>query len=135
MPWPRPEACSSSCGCWGELATHQGVAPALYRYLQESGVLQRLMAQGDDASERAVANLARFFERLTDFDRVESTGNVPAVAEYADVAAGRGRRPGHWNEAGPDEDAVTVSTVHQAKGLEWLVVYLAGLEEEASRKR
>jgi len=114
----------------GQLATHQGVAPALYRYLQESGVLQRLMDQGDDESERAVANLARFFERLKDFDKVERTGNVPAVAEYLESLLEEGDDPA-TEQAGPDEDAVTVSTVHQAKGLEWPVVYLPGLEEES----
>jgi DNA helicase-2/ATP-dependent DNA helicase PcrA len=114
----------------GKLATHQGVAPALYRYLQESGVLERLMNQGDDEGERAVANLARFFERLKDFDRVEQSGNVPAVAEYLEALLEEGDDPA-TEQAGPDEDAVTVSTVHQAKGLEWAVVYLPGLEELA----
>lgn len=112
----------------GKLAVHQGVAPALYRYLQQSGILQKLLEQADDESERAVANLSRFFERLKDFDKVERSGNVPAVAEYLVSLLEEGDDPA-TEQAGPDEDAVTVSTVHQSKGLEWPVVFVVGLEE------
>jgi DNA helicase II / ATP-dependent DNA helicase PcrA len=112
----------------GKVAVHQGVAPALYSYLQQSGVLQRLLNAQDDQAERSVANLARFFERLKDFDKVERAGNVPAVSDYLDALLEEGDDPAS-EQAGPDEDAVTVSTVHQAKGLEWPVVFVIGMDE------
>ncbi len=112
----------------GKVAVHQGVAPALYKYLQTSGVLARLLAEPGDANERAIANLARFFERLQDFDKVERAGNVPAVVDYLNALLEEGDDPA-TEQAGPDEDAVTVSTVHQSKGLEWDQVFVVGMDE------
>jgi DNA helicase-2/ATP-dependent DNA helicase PcrA len=113
----------------GKLAKHQGVAPALYRWLQQSGTLEQLLRQSDEASEHAVANLSRFFERLKDFDKVEKPGNTVAVTDYLNALIEEGDDPA-TEQAGPDEDAVTVGTVHQAKGLEWDIVYVPGLENE-----
>jgi len=113
----------------GAQAQRQGVAAALYAYLQQSGTLARLLAQEDEEAERALANLARFFERLKEFDLVEKAGNVVAVADYLDSLIEEGDDPA-TDQAGPDEDAVTVSTIHQAKGLEWPTVFLPGLEAE-----
>jgi DNA helicase-2/ATP-dependent DNA helicase PcrA len=112
----------------GKLAKHQGVAAALYKYLQLTGILKKLLEEESEANEHAVANLSRFFDRLKEFDKVERPGNTVAVVEYLNALLEEGDDPA-TEQAGPDQDAVTVSTVHQSKGLEWEVVYLPGLEE------
>ena len=123
------EALLASLRELAKVAQRQGVAAALYSYLQQTGTLARLLKQEDGESERALANLARFFERLSEFDLVEKAGNVVAVAEYLDALIEEGDDPA-TDQAGPDEDAVTVGTVHQSKGLEWSAVFLPGLEAQ-----
>lgn len=124
----QAEALSVLLAGLSRLAARQGVAAALYAYLGESGMLPGLLALGAEG-ERPLANLARFFDRLKEFDQVEKPGNVIAVADYLDALLEEGDDPA-TEQAGPEDDAVTVSTVHQAKGLEWPVVFVLGLENE-----
>ena len=94
----------------------------LYEHVRRSGLLARLAHAEDAGNARAVA---RFFEivrsraRLLPLDRVANVvPHLDALIEAQDDAA----------ETGPlDLDAISVLTVHRAKGLEFDVVYLTGL--------
>jgi DNA helicase-2/ATP-dependent DNA helicase PcrA len=94
----------------------------LYDYVRRSGLLKGLAQSEDPAEARSVA---KFFEivraraRLLPLDRVAHVvPHLDALIEARDDAA----------DTGPlDADAVSVLTVHRAKGLEFDVVYLTGL--------
>ena len=99
-------------------------AEVLYQYLRHSGRLALLAQSADPAEPRAVS---RFFDivrgraRLISHDRVASVvPHLDALIEAHDELA----------DTGPlDLDAVSVLTVHRAKGLEFKVVYLTGLTD------
>ncbi len=126
--WPRVEKALLDLAKLEELSRKQGLAPALYTFLRESGLLSRWLADQNVENERCLANVARFFERIKGFDRIESRGSYLAVVEYLDDLIEEGDNPAEAEQE-LDADAVTVSTVHRAKGLEWPWVYLAGLEQ------
>ncbi len=94
----------------------------LYEHVRRSGLLKRLVQAADPGEARAVA---KFFEivraraRLLPLDRVASLmPHLDELIEAEDSVA----------DTGPlDLDAVSVLTVHRAKGLEFKVVYLTGL--------
>jgi DNA helicase-2/ATP-dependent DNA helicase PcrA len=72
--------------------------------------------------------------RLADLDRLlAATASAPTLAEY--VAAVTLDPPAATSDlAGPpqlDDDYLTLSTVHSAKGLEWDVVHVIGLVDGA----
>lgn len=113
---------------YGEMAQHRSAGEVLYAFLRRSGWLEQLASGTGERSEEALTAIARFFEivrrqsALLHDDRlpffVARLGALTAVGEDRDVTL-----------ADPDEDAVQVLTVHQAKGLEFGLVFLAGLAE------
>ena len=110
------------------LARERSVAEVLYSWLEKSGVLRSLASGPAEEGERRLGNLARFFERVKEYDRQGAPGELVRIVGYLDDLIAEGDDPAAW-EAGLDEDCVAVSTVHGAKGLEWPVVFLASLEE------
>ena len=58
-------------------------------------------------------------------------GSLRAFLQWAALQAEDDRRSGGVGPPDPDDDAVRVMTIHGAKGLEFPVVVLGGLEREA----
>lgn len=98
----------------------------LYHFLMESGYLKRLMAAEDVASQIQVQNTARFFEKVKRFGDIAVLDRVAQFVEYQEKLLEAGEDPA-VAEADVDMDAVNVLTVHKAKGLEFLVVFMVGL--------
>ena len=127
----RVEKALTDLARYEELARAKGVAAALYQFLNEAGILAKLLAKAGSAAaqaERQVANLARFFEKIKTYDQVEKPGSYLSVIQYLDALIEEGDDP-PASEADLDADAVAISTVHMSKGLEWPVVFLIGLED------
>ncbi|MBP7411262.1 MAG: UvrD-helicase domain-containing protein [Methanoculleus sp.] len=82
----------------------------------------------------ALANLGRFAKLLTDFESVNRFGGAPRdwnqllawLCEYINAYA-----TSAYDEQSPDDirgiEAVQIMTIHQAKGLEWPVVFVPAL--------
>jgi DNA helicase II / ATP-dependent DNA helicase PcrA len=101
----------------------------LYKYLQSSGLLQSLAREASAEAEARVKNVARFFEAVKAYGDVAEHDRVPAFVAHLDLLREAGDDPA-VAEAEPDDDAVTVLTVHKAKGLEFPVVFLVSCVEQ-----
>ena len=102
-------------------------------------LVRRIIDSGGYRRELAASPLADDAEALRNFDRLERlAAGIPAdglvglrafvtyldrAEEAEDFDLGGTERPA------PDPTAVTVTTVHRAKGLEWPVVFIPGLVE------
>jgi len=98
----------------------------LYQFIMRSGLLKRLTAAGTSAADARVSNVARFFEIVHRFAAVAHRDQAPQFIQHLDVLMESGDDPAAV-EADADADAVSVLTVHKAKGLEFPVVILASL--------
>jgi len=101
----------------------------LYRFLQSSGFLARLSREANAESEARVKNVAKFFDVVKAYGEVAEHDRVPAFVAHLDLLREAGDDPA-VAEADPDEDAVSVLTVHKAKGLEFPVVFLVSCVEQ-----
>lgn len=103
----------------------------LYTFLTErTGYLEALVHSGDPAAGLALEHIAEFFERVVRrFEEVARHDRVPWFTRYVDELRELGWNP-MVGEAEPGTDAVQVMTFHQAKGMEFDVVFLSGLVED-----
>jgi DNA helicase II / ATP-dependent DNA helicase PcrA len=108
-----------------------GVGDLLDAVLDRSGYLAELRASHDPQDETRVENLAELVAVAGEFDEARrSTGEVVSLEDFLEqvsLVADADEIP----EGGEAEEAgvVTLMTLHTAKGLEFPVVFLTGLED------
>ncbi len=108
-------------------AAQERTGEVLYEYLTtRTGYIERLSNSTDPNDVLRVQNIARFFQIIERFARVANYDRVPWFIDYLDALIEAGDNP-PVGEAEWDEDAVNVLTIHQAKGLEFPIVFLVGL--------
>lgn len=92
--------------------------------LQETGLLEYHGAEKGERGQARVENLQELLGACRSFEHEDETlSDLQAFLDQAALDAGD-------TQADPYEDAVQMMTLHSAKGLEFPVVFLAGMEEQ-----
>ncbi|HLA81797.1 MAG TPA: 3'-5' exonuclease, partial [Thermoleophilia bacterium] len=98
------------------------VAELVRRVAEESGLIGSLKAEKTLEAEGRLENLEEFIGVAAEFDRMNPGGSfedfLQEISLYADI-----------DEIDARESLVTLMTLHNAKGLEFAVVFITGLEE------
>jgi len=106
-----------------EMARHESVSIAIGKMLDQSGYLQDLRDERNEDAEGRIENLAELVSAAREFESREPEptlgGLVDRLSLLSDVD----------EEEGARDARVWMMTLHSAKGLEFPVVVLAGLEE------
>jgi DNA helicase-2/ATP-dependent DNA helicase PcrA len=109
--------------CWAEAAeTETSVARLVRRVLNESGLADALKAERTLEAEGRLENLEEFVGVAEEFDRMNPDGTLSdflqEISLYADI-----------DSLEEGQSVVTLMTLHNAKGLEFPVVFITGMEE------
>jgi DNA helicase II / ATP-dependent DNA helicase PcrA len=110
-----------------------GPAEVLGAVLDRSGYLAELRASEDPQDQTRVENLAELHAVATEFEESEPEGDLADFLERVSLVADSDQIPsddgGDEGEQKPDQGVITLMTLHTAKGLEFPVVFLTGMED------
>ncbi|MFS0705995.1 DNA helicase PcrA, partial [Cellulomonas sp. 179-A 9B4 NHS] len=118
-----------------DLAATAGPAQVLGAALDRSGYLAELRASEDPQDASRVENLAELHAVASEFEQSDPEGDLADFLERVSLVADSDQIPvpdgaeGEDGEARPDQGVITLMTLHTAKGLEFPVVFLTGMED------
>ncbi|WP_444826187.1 DNA helicase PcrA [Arthrobacter sp. H41] len=122
-----------------EVAAGSGASAALEAVLEQTGYLEQLRTSNDPQDESRVENLAELVAVVREFERDNPDGTLGDFLEQVSLVADADQIP-DAPEGSPAEveravaearrqGVVTLMTLHTAKGLEFPVVFLTGMEQ------
>jgi DNA helicase-2/ATP-dependent DNA helicase PcrA len=100
-----------------------GAAVILQAVLEQTGYTQELAQSGDPQDEVRLENLAELEAVAADYDQSEDAEGLLGFLERTSLVADSDELPDD------DDGLVTLMTLHTAKGLEFPVVFLTGMED------
>ncbi|HKC56466.1 MAG TPA: UvrD-helicase domain-containing protein, partial [Vicinamibacterales bacterium] len=106
-----------------EMASRESLSIALGKVLDQSGYLQDLREERSEEAESRIENLAELVSAAREY---ETRNPEPSLAGFVDQLS---LLSDVDEEAGARDARVLMMTLHSAKGLEFPVVTIAGLEE------
>ena len=111
----------------GESEKHE-LAEQVQFVIENSGLLEHHEKEGGEIAQNRLENLEELvnaaggFASLVEMEETEEPNLLSAFLDQAALDAGDA-------QAGEDSDAVQLMTLHSAKGLEFPLVFLSGMEE------
>ncbi len=99
----------------------------LYYFLVDSGLYKTLEKSNSVKEERRVQNIAKFFDRIKNFETERADSNIFTLVEWLILMLQMGDSPTAADVDLRDRNAVNILTVHSSKGLEFKVVFLVNL--------
>ncbi|WP_246657826.1 DNA helicase PcrA [Arthrobacter yangruifuii] len=122
-----------------EVASGSGASAALEAVLEQTGYLAQLRSSSDPQDESRVENLAELVAVVREYERDNPEGSLGEFLEQVSLVAdadsipdapgGSAEEVAAAVEESRRQGVVTLMTLHTAKGLEFPVVFLTGMEQ------
>ena len=103
------------------IASEEKVSRLIEKTLELSGY-ERMLREGDSTERERLDNIYELITNAIDYENVAESPSLEGFLEEVSLVA-------DVDEYSPDEDAAIMMTIHSAKGLEFPIVFLPGMEE------
>jgi len=110
-----------------DLVKKESAGQLLYFFLEETGLLQKLLSPETAEAEKRAKNISKLFDKLKSYEANHEDASVTTVVDYLDLSMELGESPLATDSDWTDINAVNILTVHSAKGLEFPVVFIVNL--------
>ncbi len=105
-----------------KLASSQKVPDLIAEILTRTSYLEALTAEGTEEAQSRIENLRELMQASRDFAVASGDPTLDAFLDSVALISAT-------DELGKEQGAVTLMTLHSAKGLEFPVVFIVGMEE------
>ena len=115
---------------WRNMAAGSRLAQVVWQILRHNDFLSFASALPGGLQKRA--DLLKLHERAVQFEGFVSTQGNPSLGRFVDFIERLRDSEGDWSQAEADQGqsgSVRVMSIHKSKGLEYPVVFLAGMEK------
>jgi DNA helicase-2/ATP-dependent DNA helicase PcrA len=107
---------------WQEQIESHSAAEIVRGVMEESGYLEDLKKQGTDEAENRLENISELYNAVLQFQEENEDTTLEGFLANASLAS-------DLDDLKDGQKAVSLMTLHSAKGLEFPVVFLVGLEQ------
>ncbi|MBP9814904.1 MAG: ATP-dependent helicase [Candidatus Levybacteria bacterium] len=120
-----------------DMAKKDTAGQVLYYFLVDSGLFETLSITNSVKEERRVQNIAKFFDRIKNFESERTNSNIFTLVDWLSLMLTMGDSPTAADVDVRDLNAVNILTVHSSKGLEFDTVFMVNLVNDRfpSRER
>ncbi len=126
----RITAMLSTIDAWRNTASRSRLAEVIWQILRHNDFLSFASALPGGLQKRA--DLLKLHERAVQFEGFVSTQGNPSLGRFVDFIERLRDSEGDWSQAEADvaqSGSVRIISIHKSKGLEYPVVFLAGMEK------
>jgi ATP-dependent helicase/nuclease subunit A len=109
---------------WRRQSGHMGVSRLIRQIYEDTGLYH--LAGALPEGQLRQANLQSFYGRAVEYEKTSFKGLLHFL-RFIDDAKAKADENSFRQEAAEDEDAVPIISIHKSKGLEYPVVFVAGL--------
>jgi DNA helicase II / ATP-dependent DNA helicase PcrA len=99
----------------------------IYYFLQDCGMLKKMIDSKSEKDEIESKNIAKFFDKLKTYEVEHTTATVYDIVDWIDLSMQMGESPLASTTDWSDVNAVNILSIHSSKGLEFPVVFLVNL--------
>ena len=103
-------------------AAAMGVGDLLQNIIEQTGYVTELQAEGTDEARERIQNIDELITKVTTYEKNAEYPNLDDFLQEVSLVA-------EVDNLNSEEGTVTLMTLHSAKGLEFPLVYITGMEE------
>lgn len=107
---------------WQEQIGELTAAEILEGLMEDSGYVEALQNEGTEEADNRLANLQQLYNAIVQYGEDNEDSSLMAFLENASLAS-------DLDSLGDGDAAVSLMTLHSAKGLEFPVVFVVGMQE------